>query len=55
MIGARDRQREMALATKANRVASVGWYHSIMYAAYYLNGDYDRALGSSVLTRRQCP
>jgi tetratricopeptide (TPR) repeat protein len=47
MIGARDRQRGMALATKANALnpdAAFGWYHSTMYTAYYLNGDYERAL-----------
>ncbi len=47
MIGATDRQRGMALATKANALnpdAAFGWYHSTMYTAYYLNGDYGRAL-----------
>ena len=47
MIGARNRQRGMALATKANALnpdAAFGWYHSTMYTAYYLNGDYGRAL-----------
>jgi adenylate cyclase len=47
MIAARDRQRGMALATKANALnpdAAWGWYHSTMYTAYYLNGDYEHAL-----------
>jgi TolB-like protein len=42
-----DRQRGVALETKANALnadAVSGWYHSTMYTAYYLNGDYERAL-----------
>ena len=37
----------MALAKKANALnadAATGWYHSTVYTADYLNGDYERAL-----------
>ena len=37
----------MALAEKANALnsdAATGWYHSTVYTAAYLKGDYDRAL-----------
>jgi hypothetical protein len=37
----------VALAEKANALnpdASIGWYHSTVYTAAYLNGDYGRAL-----------
>ena len=42
-----DRQRGVALVTKANALnpdAAVGWYHSTIYTADYLNGDYRHAL-----------
>ena len=42
-----DHQRGVALAKKANALnadAAIGWYHSTVYTAYYLNGDYARAL-----------
>jgi tetratricopeptide (TPR) repeat protein len=42
-----DHQRGVALAKKANALnadAATGWYHSTVYTADYLNGDYDRAL-----------
>ena len=41
------RQRGVALVTKANALnpdAAVGWYHSTIYTADYLNGDYRHAL-----------
>ncbi len=41
-----DRQRGIALVTKANALkpdAAVGWYHSTIYTAAYLKGDYERA------------
>ena len=40
-------QRGVALAEKANALnadAATGWYHSTVYTADYLNGDYERAL-----------
>ncbi len=42
-----DRERGVALAKKAralNADASTGWYHSTIYTADYLSGDYARAL-----------
>ena len=42
-----DHQRGVALARKANSLnadAATGWYHSTLYTAYYLAGDYERAL-----------
>ena len=42
-----DHQRGVALAEKANALnadASTGWYHSTVYTADYLNGDYVHAL-----------
>ena len=42
-----DHQRGVALAKKANALnadAATGWYHSTVYTAYYLKGDYERAL-----------
>ena len=42
-----DRQRGVALVTKANALnpdAAAGWYHSTIYTADYLNGDYHHAL-----------
>ncbi len=42
-----DHQRGVALAEKANALnaeAAAGWYHSTVYTARYLNGDYERAL-----------
>jgi TolB-like protein len=42
-----DRQRGVALVTKANALnpdAAAGWYHSTIYTADYLNGDYRHAL-----------
>ena len=42
-----DHQRGVALAKKANALnadAARGWYHSTVYTAYYLDGDYARAL-----------
>ena len=42
-----DHQRGVALAKKANALnadAATGWYHSTVYTAYYLSGDYERAL-----------
>ena len=42
-----DRQRGVALVTKANAInpdAAAGWYHSTIYTADYLNGDYRHAL-----------
>ena len=42
-----DRQRGVALVTKANALnpdAALGWYHSTIYTADYLNGDYRQAL-----------
>ena len=42
-----DHQRGVALAMKANALnadAAIGWYHSTVYTAYYLKGDYERAL-----------
>jgi TolB-like protein len=41
------RQRGVALVTKANALnpdAAAGWYHSTIYTADYLNGDYRHAL-----------
>jgi TolB-like protein/Tfp pilus assembly protein PilF len=42
-----DRERGVALAKKAralNADASIGWYHSTIYTADYLKGDYAHAL-----------
>jgi tetratricopeptide (TPR) repeat protein len=42
-----DHQRGVDLAEKANRLnadAATGWYHSTVYTAAYLKGDYERAL-----------
>jgi adenylate cyclase len=42
-----DHERGVALARKANALnadAASGWYHSTVYTAYYLGGDYERAL-----------
>jgi tetratricopeptide (TPR) repeat protein len=42
-----DRERGVALANKAhalNADASIGWYHSTIYTADYLKGDYAHAL-----------
>ena len=42
-----DHQRGVALAKKANALnadAAIGWYHSTVYTADYLNGDYEHAL-----------
>ena len=42
-----DHKRGVALAEKANALnadAASGWYHSTVYTAAYLNGDYTRAL-----------
>jgi TolB-like protein len=42
-----DRQRGVALAERANSLnadVSIGWYHSTVYTADYLNGDYAHAL-----------
>jgi tetratricopeptide (TPR) repeat protein len=42
-----DHERGVALAEKAtalNPDAATGWYHSTVYTAYYLNGDYEHAL-----------
>ena len=42
-----DHERGVALAEKANALnsdAATGWYHSTVYTAAYLKGDYDRAL-----------
>ena len=42
-----DHQRGVVLAKKANALnadAATGWYHSTVYTAYYLKGDYERAL-----------
>jgi adenylate cyclase len=42
-----DHERGVALAEKANALnpdAATGWYHSTVYTAYYLNGDYEHAL-----------
>ncbi|MGD9501939.1 MAG: hypothetical protein AB7V40_05565, partial [Methyloceanibacter sp.] len=42
-----DRERGVALARNAralNADASIGWYHSTIYTADYLNGDYAHAL-----------
>ena len=42
-----DHQRGVALAEKANALnadAAIGWYHSTLYTARYLAGDYERAL-----------
>ncbi len=42
-----DHQRGVALAEKANALnadAATGWYHSTVYTALYLNGDYQRAI-----------
>jgi TolB-like protein/tetratricopeptide (TPR) repeat protein len=42
-----DHTRGVALAEKANALnpdAATGWYHSTLYTANYLKGDYERAL-----------
>jgi TolB-like protein len=42
-----DHQRGVALAKKANALnadSASGWYHSTVYTAYYLNGDFEHAL-----------
>jgi len=42
-----DRERGVALAEKANVLnadAAIGWYHSTVYTADYLKGDYQHAL-----------
>ena len=42
-----DHERGVALAEKANALnpdAATGWYHSTVYTAAYLRGDYSRAL-----------
>lgn len=42
-----DHERGVALAEKANALnsdAAMGWYHSTVYTAAYLKGDYRRAL-----------
>ena len=42
-----DHQRGVALAGKANALnaeVAAGWYHSTVYTARYLNGDYEGAL-----------
>ncbi len=42
-----DHERGVALAEKANALnadAATGWYHSTVYTAAYLKGDYGRAL-----------
>jgi tetratricopeptide (TPR) repeat protein len=42
-----DHRRGVALANRANAInsdASIGWYHSTVYTALYLAGDYPRAL-----------
>jgi TolB-like protein len=42
-----DHKRGVALAEKANSLnpdVSIGWYHSTVYTADYLNGEYARAL-----------
>ena len=42
-----DHQRGVALAEKANALnaeVAAGWYHSTVYTARYLNGDYEGAL-----------
>jgi TolB-like protein len=42
-----DHQRGVALAERANALnadVSIGWYHSTVYTAEYLNGDYAHAL-----------
>ncbi|MGE5261339.1 MAG: tetratricopeptide repeat protein [Actinomycetota bacterium] len=42
-----DHERGVALAEKANALnadAATGWYHSTVYTAAYLKGDYQRAL-----------
>jgi adenylate cyclase len=42
-----DHERGVALAEKANALnadAATGWYHSTVYTAAYLKGDYHRAL-----------
>ena len=42
-----DHERGVTLAEKANALnadAATGWYHSTVYTAAYLKGDYDRAL-----------
>src|SRR5262245_22443995 len=48
MISAKgDHERGVALAEKANALnpdAATGWYHSTVYTADYLNGDYQHAL-----------
>jgi tetratricopeptide (TPR) repeat protein len=48
MISARgDHERGVALAEKANALnpdAATGWYHSTIYTADYLKGDYEHAL-----------
>lgn len=48
MISAKgDHERGVALAEKANTLnpnAATGWYHSTIYTANYINGDYEHAL-----------
>jgi tetratricopeptide (TPR) repeat protein len=42
-----DHERGVALAEKANAInadAATGWYHSTVYTAAYLRGDYKHAL-----------
>jgi TolB-like protein len=42
-----DHQRGVALAKQANSLnadAATGWYHSTVYTAHYLSGDYEQAL-----------
>jgi TolB-like protein len=42
-----DHERGVALAEKANALnpnAATGWYHSTVYTANYVNGDYEHAL-----------
>ncbi len=42
-----DHERGVALAEKANALnadVATGWYHSTVYTADYLKGDYERAL-----------
>ena len=51
-----DHQRGVALAGKANALnadAAIGWYHSTVYTAAYLNGDYERALEVAKQNKQQ--
>ena len=51
-----DHQRGVALAEKANALnadAAIGWYHSTVYTAAYLNGDYERALEVAKQNKQQ--